>query len=482
MTETEKIIRRVKAYAPMDEQEIYAEWVGAFLRGKKRARMLLGQRYYENRGDILQRAKFVIGADGRKAPDTETPASRIAHGFVRKLVDQKAQYLFGRPFTIRCENRAFSEALDALFDARLRAVMRGLCKEAVNKGIAWLQAWPEDGEVKFRKIPSEELLPVWADRDHRELEAALRLCPVVVYEGRRKERKLRVQLWDRKGVREYWYEAGRLVPDGPPKPHITLDGEGMLLEKLPFIPFKYNEEELPLIQFVKPLIDDYDWLKSEDADNLGETSGALMVLQNYDGTDLGEFRENLARYRAVKVSDGGGLEIKEQPVHTADVMQHLQQDRKDIYETGRGVDTQSEKFGAASGVALKFLYADLDLDCAGIEGSFAEGFGEMVRLTGLFYSLMGRGDFAEEKAEIILNRDIIISESDAVEQCAGSAGLLSRRTVLENHPWVVNVEEELDRLRAEAGKKEDTEDEPEGYGGRTVGSGACADPERPAAV
>ena len=128
------------------------------------------------------------------------------------------------------------------------------------------------------------------------------------------------------------------------------------------------------------------------------------------------------------------------------------------------------------------IYADLDLDCSGIEGAFTEGFAKMVRFIGLFYSLMGRGDFAEEKAEIILNRDIIISESDAVEQCAGSAGLLSRRTVLENHPWVVNVEEELDRLRAEAGKKEDTEDEPEGHGGRTVGSGACADPERPAAV
>ena len=236
----------------------------------------------------------------------------------------------------------------------------------------------------------------------------------------------------------------------------------MLLEELPFIPFKYNEEELPLIQFIKPLIDDYDWLKSEDADNLGETSGALMVLQNYDGTDLGEFRENLARYRAVKVSDGGGLEIKEQPVHTAEVMQHLLQDRKDLYEVGRGVDTQDDKIGTASGVAMKFLYADLDLDCSGIEGAFAEGFDKMVRFIGLFYSLMGRGDFADARAEIILNRDIIISEMDAVEQCAGLAGLLSKRTVLENHPWVVNVEEELGRLKSEAAEKEEPKDETEG--------------------
>lgn len=455
MTETEKIIRRVEACAPMGDEEIYAEWIRGFLQGKKRAQMLTGQRYYENRGDILSRCRFTIGADGQRIPDTKTPVSRIAHGFVRKIVDQKAQYLFGRPFTIKCENQAFAQELNRLFDPSLRAMMRGLCKEAVNKGIAWLQVWPEDEDVKFRRIPSEELLPIWGDREHRVLEAVLRLCPTDVYTGRRKGKKMRVQLWDQRGVKEYWYQEGRLIPDGRWKPHFTLDGQGMLLQNLPFIPFKYNEEELPLIQFIKPLVDDYDWLKSEDADNLGETSGALMVLQNYDGTDLGEFRENLARYRAVKVSDGGGLEIKEQPVHTESVLAHLQQDRKDLYETGRGVDTQSEKFGNASGVALRFLYADLDLDCSGIEGSFAEGFDKMVRFIGLFDSLMGRGDFAEERAEIILNRDIIISESDAVEQCVESAGLLSQRTMLENHPWVVSVEEELNRLKKEADDKKE---------------------------
>ena len=462
MTETERIVRRVEAYAPMPDEEIYADFIRGFLRGKKRAQMLTGQRYYENRGDILRREKMVLGADGKWVPDEGAQVSRIAHGFVRKLVDQKAQYLFGKPFTIKCEDGAFAGMLNKLFDPALRAAMRGLCKEAVNKGIAWLQVWPEDGEVHFKRIPSEEVVPVWADGEHKKLDAVLRLCPTEIYTGRRKEKKLRVQAWDRKGVREYWYENGRLVPDGRRQAHLTVDGEGMLLEELPFIPFKYNEEELPLIQFIKPLVDDYDWLKSEDADNLGETSGALMVLQNYDGTDLGEFRENLARYRAVKVSDGGGLEIKEQPVHTAEVMQHLLQDRKDLYEVGRGVDTQDDKIGTASGVAMKFLYADLDLDCSGIEGAFAEGFDKMVRFIGLFYSLMGRGDFADARAEIILNRDIIISETDAVEQCAGSAGLLSKRTVLENHPWVVNVEEELGRLKSEAAEKEESKDETEG--------------------
>lgn len=277
----------------------------------------------------------------------------------------------------------------------------------------------------------------------------LRLIPVQQYSRGRMEKRLLVRCWDCDGVQDYFYHNGRMEPDGEKQPHLTLDGKGMLLDRLPFIPFRYNEEELPLIRFIKPLIDDYDLLKSEDSDNLGETSGALMVLTNYDGTDLGEFRENLARYRAVKVSDGGGLDIKAHPVHTDSLLAHLQQDRKDLYEIGRGVDTQNESFGTASGVAMKFLYADLDLDCAGIESAFAAGFEQMVYFVGLFAGLMGLGDFSDVSAEIILNRDIIISEGDAIDQCTASAGLLSKRTMLENHPWVISVEEELARLEQE---------------------------------
>ena len=449
MTETQRILRLLAEQAPPSDREILADIVREFLSGEKRREMLTGQRYYENRGDILRRTHWQIGKDGRRIPDETQPASKIAHGFVRKLVDQKAQYLFGRPFTIRCENDAFSRLMARTFDQTMRARMRTLCKEAVNKGIGWMQVWPENGEICFKLIPSEQLIPVWENGDQDRLQMVLRLIPVQQYSRGRMEKRLLVRCWDCDGVQDYFYHNGRMEPDGEKQPHLTLDGKGMLLDRLPFIPFRYNEEELPLIRFIKPLIDDYDLLKSEDSDNLGETSGALMVLTNYDGTDLGEFRENLARYRAVKVSDGGGLDIMAHPVHTDSLLAHLQQDRKDLYEIGRGVDTQNESFGTASGVAMKFLYADLDLDCAGIESAFAAGFEQMVYFVGLFAGLMGLGDFSDVSAEIILNRDIIISEGDAIDQCTASAGLLSKRTMLENHPWVISVEEELARLEQE---------------------------------
>ena len=156
----------------------------------------------------------------------------------------------------------------------------------------------------------------------------------------------------------------------------------------------------------------------------------------------------------MKVTDNGGLDIKSAPVVTDAVNAHLERTRKDLYEAGRGVDTQRQTLGNLSGVALKFLYADLDLDCSGIETEFAAGFEKLFWFLKVWLGMTGQGDYFGEKAWILLNRDILINESEAIESCAASAGMLSRRTILENHPWVQGAGDEEDRLRAEKEKED----------------------------
>ena len=451
MTETERISRLIAENAAMSGEERNARAVSEWLRSPVRKGMLDGQRYYENRDDILGRKRWVIGDDGRLRVDGTLVNSRIAHGMVRKLTDQKCQYLFGRPFTIGAENDGFRGALEEFFDREMRNRVKNLCKEAVNKGIAWLQVYPEGERLGCRKIPSEQVIPLWRDEEHTRLDGVLRVFRQERFKGLKKETVLCVEEWSGDGVQFWLYKDGELRtdPERREKAHFRMDGKPYNFAEVPFIPFKYNEEELPLLQFIKPLIDDYDLLKSDDANTLLDSPNAIMVLQNYDGEDLGEFRRNLAQYKAVKVTDNGGLDIKSAPVVTDAVNAHLERTRKDLYEAGRGVDTQRQTLGNLSGVALKFLYADLDLDCSGIETEFAAGFEKIFWFLKVWLGMTGQGDYFDEKAWILLNRDILINESEAIESCAASAGMLSRRTILENHPWVQGAGDEEDRLRAE---------------------------------
>ena len=58
---------------------------------------------------------------------------------------------------------------------------------------------------------------------------------------------------------------------------------------------------------------------------------------------------------------------------------HYEQLKRDIIEDGQGINHDLDKFGSApSGVALKFMYAGLDLKCNGIEAEFKLAFEQLL--------------------------------------------------------------------------------------------------------
>ena len=70
---------------------------------------------------------------------------------------------------------------------------------------------------------------------------------------------------------------------------------------------------------------------------------------------------------------------------------------------------------------------------------------------------MGYGDFENEEATITFNRDILINETEAIESCVKSVGILSDETIIEQHPWVDDVQKELERIKKQ--KEEQMQDQ-----------------------
>lgn len=444
----------------MTEEDIIKEYVDEWVMSRQRLMMIKGQQYYNNDNDILQRKRMAIMEDGTLQEDKKLTNSRLNHAFARKLVDQKAQYLFGLPMSIQCKNEQYTTLLYDYFDKPMLKKLKNICKEAVNKGIAWMQVYiGTDGMLRFKKIPSEQVIPIWVDDDHESLSAVIRMYDVEEYEGRTKKIVTKVEYWTTEGVTYYTLYNGRLILDVERESgaHFNMsDGEkaqGMNFTRVPFVYFRYNEEERPLLSFVKALVDDYDLLSSDDSNNILDSPNATVVVKGYGGIEAGEFRRNLSVYKTILLdSDPGmetGIDTLTVPINTSDTLAHLEQVRKDLYETGRGVDTQTDKLGNATGVALKFVYADLDLDCNGIETEFQSGFETMRFFIDTYLQLVGKGDYSGEQVDFILNRDIIINETEAITNCKNSAGIISEKTIVANHPFVTDVDAELDRLEEE---------------------------------
>ena len=86
------------------------------------------------------------------------------------------------------------------------------------------------------------------------------------------------------------------------------------------------------------MLSDFENNMQEDARN------TIIVLKNYDGTNLGEFRRNLATFGAVKVRyDGdtkGGVETLQITVNAENYKSIVEIFKKAMIENGMGFDAR----------------------------------------------------------------------------------------------------------------------------------------------
>lgn len=465
ITETQRIsaLLTMAGKTGMSITEIVEAEIKDFLASDKRKAMLTGQAYYKNETDIQQRRRMVIGENGTQVEDINLANNKISHAFTRKLVDQKVQYLVGKAYSIKSDDETYQTALTEVLEKAFARMLKNIVKDCINKGIAWIHPYyNEQGVFCFKRMAPEEMCPLWKDAEHTQLDAMIRVYDVEAYEGKQKVTVTKAEVWDAGGVKRYVLRGGTLIPDveAGDTSHVMVDANGSAKghnwQRIPFVAVKYNDEELPLIRMIKGLVDDYDRVKSDNSNALEDSPNGILVLKNYDGQNLGEFRKNLAQYRCVKVRDDGGVDSISAEINVEAVDKHLLITRKDIYECGRGVDTQSTRTnGDPSGVALKFEYADLDMDCNGLETELQASFEQLLWFINVHLANTGKGSFESQTAEIIFNRDIISNEETAIKECSDSMGILSHETVIEQHPWITDAKAEMQRIADEEQRKTD---------------------------
>lgn len=476
--EIENIIIRGAQTAATLEQIIWIE-INDWKSSQKLKWMDTGNQYYRNETDIKTRDRKSIG--GERDPNLAN--NKIANAFIRKLVDQKTGYLLGKPMSIQTSADKYLIELNNLFNKEMLRKLKSTGRAAINNGAAWWYVYYNDeSQLSFKLMDSKEIIPIWKDESHTVLDAVIRDYEVIAYEGIKQTTVRKVEWHDTNGVRRFVVNGSQLIEDveaGAVASHISMTTKNessneleeihFNWERVPFICWKYNEEEQPLVEIIKSLVDDYDRNKSDNSNNLEDLPNSMWVVKGYGGTSAGEIRKNMARYRIIKIDDpdgNSGVDTLSIEIDTEAYKNHQEQNRKDIYEFGRGVDTQGVDIGSApSGVALKFLYSDLDIDADLIETEFQASL-EQLRwfIDTHLYNTTGI-DYGNEKVEFIFNRDMPIDETSIITGIKDSVGILSDETLVAQHPYVTDVKEELIRKEQEKQKAMKEIDDYRGLGG-----------------
>lgn len=428
--------RMIKAYIEADAPKV--------------SKMLEGVRYYENENDILSRQQYAV-IDGQKRVDEDKVNNRIPHGWHKLLVDQKTAYLVGQPINFSADDDKLTEFINEYLGEKWDDTVNELVKNASNKGKEWLHPYiDEEGEFDFIIIPAEQVIPIYEDNRKKKLAAVIRYYPWTYVD----EETIRVELCDKQQTSYYVRVNGEFIFDPSvevnPEPHFEYNGKGYGWEKVPYIPFRNNEQEKPDIAYYKQLIDAYDNRVSDNQNSFDELQELIYILKGYEGTSLSEFMQNLKYYKAVKVDSEGGVDTIQAEVPMDAIMKHMENLRESIYTFGQGVDISGDRFGnSPSGIALKFLYSLLDLKASTLERKFRPSVQELIWFLCEYLSISGKGIYDYKAVDFTFKRSMMTNELENSQIAQQSKGIVSDKTILANHVWVEDLEQEIERLEEE---------------------------------
>lgn len=436
---------------------------------------MIAERYYRNETDILfelKRVKEETVKDNEGNLVTRDVAApmrnadnRIPFNFHGLLVNQKASYMFTAPPVFDIGAEQANKALTAFLGDKYPKVCKDLCVEASNKKTGWIHVWfsRDDNSYKYAVVPSEQVFPIWTKSLDRHLMGVLRTYHEID-DDTGKEFDV-YELWNDTECEAYYLPAGETLEEGllPYNCFTFIDVYGQSshvnqfkhdIGETPFFAFDNNNIHTDDLKNIKPLIDVYAKVFSGFVNDLEDIQEIIFVLTNYGGADLNEFLSDLKYYKTIKVeSDGDGdksgvstLTI-DLPVEAREKL--LTITRRCIFEQGMGIDPDPQNFGNSSGVALKFLYSLLELKSGLMETEFRPSFGRLIRC-------ICRVNNIQIKDNAIIQtwtRTMVQNDQELAQIAQVSAGVISDETIIRNHPWVENPQDEMDRLKEEKAEK-----------------------------
>ncbi len=413
--------------------------------------MVKGEKYYVGEHDILYKKRLGIGVDGELSEVSNLPNNKILNNQYKIMVDQKANYLLGKPFVVSCENDFFLKEVKKLFNKKFFRTFKNLGIDSLNCGVGWLYIfYDEYGKLSFKRFSPTEVLPIWKDKEHTVLEKVYRVYKVL---DKTEDKTTHfAEVYTLEGVTTFQYdESFKPLDNGVYSAYFSIDSCSHIWDRIPIIPFKYNFMEIPLLNMVKSLQDGINAINSRFIDHLEEdTRNTIMVLVNYDGENLSEFRHNLATYGVVKVSSEGDLKTLEVEVNCENYKVILDLFKKALIENAFGYDAKDERLmGNANQMNIRSMYSSIDLDANSMELEYQASLEDVLWFVKVDLFNKGYGDFFDDEVDIIFNRDILINESDVISDIEKSVGILSKKTLIEQHPYIKDIDLELKRIEKE---------------------------------
>ena len=454
------------ATAPRTDEIKYLERkISRWLGSQYRKDQIDGERYYLGFHDILFKEREVIGEDGKLVKVNNLPNERIVDNIFAQMIDVKNNYLLSQEPVFVSENEGFQKELDKLITFKFLRKLKNVGEKSLTHGIAWVYPYyDEQGEFKFKVFDGHSILPFWTSDEHDELEMAVRYYEEENKNSITDEIIKRIEVYDKNGIQNYILVGNILMvdKDNPHTEYITKGDEVFTWEnRIPLIPFRYDNKELPLIKRCKSLQDAINTLTSTFCNCMQEDiRNTILVLQNYDGTDLKEFREMLMRYGAIKIRSesgaAGDVKTLRIDVDSNNYNVVLSLLRQALIQNCKGYDNNNIKMdGSPNSLQMRGAYQLLDMHANSAIVEFSCALDQLLWFVKAHLKSTGQGDYFDEKVKIIFNKDLLVNEAEILTTLTNAGVRIPNELMLEQIPWINDAKKAQQMIEEEDRKMMD---------------------------
>ena len=365
------------------------------------------------------------------------PNNRIVANYAKYIVNTTTGYYLGIPVAYSSQDDKLSENITHICeynDDAFHNTQLGKDISVFGYGAELLYI-DNDGEIRYGKINPMNLYIGYSNDIERRIEYAIRWYDVLD-DDRNFTRY--IEYYDDNEIRYYVSDGNGLTETGR-KEH--------LFGQVPVNIYQNNDDCLSDYEDAIPLFDAYNVMQSESVNDFQKFADAILAIKNtvMDDDTAAQMRDK----NILELMDDGEASWLVKQVNDAYVENIKNRLDKDIFMTTSTVNISDENFAQnASGVAIKYKLMAMENRISCTERYFKKALQRRFEMICSVLNFKGN-NFKYTDIKITFDRNIPVNIQEDATTIQQLNGLVSKKTLLSQLPFIDDVEEELEQIQNE---------------------------------
>jgi SPP1 family phage portal protein len=380
----------------------------------------------------------------RVIEDPDKPNNKPVSNFCSYITDTLTGFFVGKPVSYTSKNKEYLAMLNEIFDNNdEKAENHDLAHKSSIKGQSFeLVYLDEDGNICFDCLDTDSVIMIYDTTIKNIPCMALRYYTIHDYLSDKDITK--IDVYTKNNI--YYYTKADNT--------ITLDSEEQhYFKEVPIIEYPNNRYRRGDFENIITLNDMYNKNEADISNDIEYFSNAYLILENMSGTTKEELKV-INENRTILTSENGKAYFLTKQLNDAVVNNHRNNLAEDIHKISYVPDLSKEINSNVSGTAVKQKFFNTEQTIVNKERKFKKAIQTRIRLITNILNLKGH-NFNYMDINIVFSRNIPINLIELSDSASKLAGLVSKKTLLSNMPFVEDVDAELAQLQEEANQSID---------------------------